>query len=116
LSFRVGWYSYVTTILLGLIAPLFLAPLLRSEGGGLLKGLSAYLAVYAVLGIALGVTWYGIGWRWGLWLVAPLSVLVVLSLLFAGGIHLFLLKDLPVTVAAAAAACVGAYVGARFAH
>ncbi len=114
MRFRVRWYSYATAIFLGIASAFLMSSLLRAEGNTLLKGLSISLAVWAVLGVPLGVTWPGKGWRWGLWLASPLWVLVMLGFLFAGGLHLLLVKDLPILIGVTVAACVGAWIGARF--
>lgn len=114
MSFRVRWYSYAIAIFLGLASTFLMSSRLRAEGIALLKGLSIFLAVWAALGVPMGVTWPGKGWRWGLWLASPLWVLVMLSFVFAGGLHLLLVKDLPILVGVTVAACAGAWIGARF--
>ena len=72
MGFRVRWYAYAVALLVGLASAFFLTPLLRTNGAALLIALGIVCVICAVLGIAVGVTWPDKGWRWGLWLAAPL--------------------------------------------
>lgn len=114
MSLRVGWYSYALAIVSGLLITFFLSPLLQAEGAAWIRGLCVNGAVSAVLGLGLGVTFPDKSWLWGLWIVSPLWVLIIPSLLFAGTFYMFLVRDLPLLVVVTAAACGGAYLGARF--
>lgn len=75
--------------------------------------MALFAASYALAGAALGVALPKDGWRWGVWLASPLWLLTLLSLSFAGGVQVFLQKDVPALIAAALAATAGAQAGAR---
>ena len=55
-------------------------------------------------------------WRWGLWIVGPMVVLLVLSVGFAGQLEMFLKKDLPILLLALISACLGSFLLAKFKH
>ncbi len=113
MSLRVRWYSYAIAIVFGLLIAFFLTPLLQVDGAAWIRGLCLMAAVSAVLGLGFGVTFPDKSWRWGLWLVSPFWVLILLSLLFAGMFYMFLVRDLPLLIVVTATACGGAYLGAR---
>lgn len=111
---RVRWYSYAIAIVLGLLITFILAPYLQAEGAAWFRGLFIFGVVNAVVGLGIGITFPDKSWQWGLWLVSPLLALTLLSLSFAGKFHIFLVRDLPLLIVVTAAACGGAYLGARF--
>lgn len=113
MSLKSNRYSYLIAVVVVVLIAIAPTSLLRSEGTAWLKGLSILLAIYAILGAALGATWPSKGWQWGLWLVGPILVGSVLSLLFAGGVYGFLVKDVPLLTIIAFATCSGAFVGSR---
>ncbi len=70
--------------------------------------------VYFVGGSLFGFFWPNESWRWGVWIVGPMIFFLLLSVAFAGQVEVFLKKDLPVLLMAIVAACLGAFLFAKF--
>lgn len=95
---------YVLAVLMGLLSPFlpemqpYPLPLcmLYFLGGGILGYLSPKVS-----------------WRWGIWMVAPIGSLLILSILFAGQLDVFFKKDLPVLLLTLFSACLGSYITSR---
>ena len=113
MSSKVRWYSYVLALILGLAVVFLITPLLRAHGAALFRRLIVFWAICGSVGVFLGSIWPAKGWRWGFWLGGPFWILSILSLLFAGGLRLFMLKDLAILAITTIVECGGAYMGAR---
>ena len=79
-------------------------------------GLSFFIIVDAgssLAAIIFGYFWPSQSWRWGLWVLSPLLVMMLLSIAFAGlGSHI--LKDILITAIAVLVSCTGGILGAWF--
>lgn len=70
--------------------------------------------IYFFAGGLLGFLSPKESWRWGLWIVAPMAALLVLSVVFAGQIEMLFKKDLPLLFLALISASLGSFLFARF--
>ena len=100
-------YPYIPAIILGLTVP-FIPEI---EPFPITLGL-----IYLFGGSLFGFLWPKESWRWGIWIVGPMMVLIGLSVLFAGQLDIFFKKDLPILLLAIIAACLGSFLLARFKH
>jgi hypothetical protein len=98
---------YILAIVLGLTVPFIFTPEMKLFP--IILGL-----IYFLGGSLFGFLWPKESWRWGIWIVGPIIVLIGLSVLFAGGLEIFLKKDLPMLILAIIAACLGSFLLARF--
>jgi peptidoglycan/LPS O-acetylase OafA/YrhL len=110
---RVRWYSYALAVVLGLAALFITAPSPPVDGAAVLTALTLLVACCTALGMLLGFLWPLKRWLWGLWLAAPMWIVVIMSFLFAGGSRLLLTKDLPTLAIVTVGGCGGAYLGAK---
>lgn len=113
MGLRVRWHSYAAVVIAGFLGAIFLSPLLMSEGSTLLMRSIVYCLIWAMLGAAVSVIWSDKGWRWGIWLMAPLWLLVVLSFAFTGTTQRLITRDAPLLLVATVAACAGAQLISR---
>lgn len=70
--------------------------------------------IYFICGSLFGFLWPKESWRWGIWIIGPMIVLIGLSVLFAGEVEMFLKKDLPVLLIAIICTCLGSLLFAWF--
>lgn len=98
-------YPYILAIILGLIV--LIIPDIKSFP--IILGL-----IYFLSGSLFGFLWPKESWRWGIWIVGPIIVLIGLSILFAGQLDAFLQKDLPMILLALIATCLGSFLSSRF--
>lgn len=98
-------YPYILAIITGLIVPFIpeMKPLLFILG-----------LIYFFVGSLFGFLWPKESWRWGIWIVGPMIVLIGLSVLFAGQLEIFLKKDLPILLVGIISACIGSFLFAWF--
>ena len=68
--------------------------------------------VFLAIGLVFGLAWPWKSWRWGLWICAPLVILLMLSVAFAGNVTAFLKYDLSIVLISLPAACLGSFIGA----
>ena len=73
-------YPYILAIVLGLTIP-FIPEI---EPFPIILGL-----IYLFGGSLFGFLWPKESWRWGIWIVGPMVVLIGLSVLFAGQFDIF---------------------------
>lgn len=109
---RTPTYAYAVVLIVGIPAMTVADALQPPEASVLLRA-SIAGAVYAILGSVTGFVWPLPSWRWGLWMAAPVLVLVGLSVAFAGYVGIFLSKDLPLLVAVVFGGSLGAVLGGR---
>ncbi len=69
------------------------------------------LALFFFVTLPFALIWPSLSWRWGLWLIGPLTFFVVITLATAGEFLLFLKGDLPQLIECGLAACLGGVVG-----
>ena len=100
-------YPYILAIILGLAIPFI--PEIKPFP--IIIGF-----IYLFGGALFGFLWPKESWRWGIWIVGPMIVLIGLSVLFVGQLEMFLKKDLPILLLAIIAACLGSFLLARFKH
>ncbi|HJQ34402.1 MAG TPA: hypothetical protein VJ866_19635 [Pyrinomonadaceae bacterium] len=86
-------------------------------GGDARTLLLAHVAAYGVVGVAVGFLWPKVGWRLGLWLVAPWFIMQIVTIPLADrgalpGDAKGLLGELAKNLLLVVAACFGAEVGA----
>lgn len=98
-------YPYILAIITGLTVPFIPA----MEHFLFILGL-----IYFFGGSLFGFLWPKESWRWGIWIVGPMIVLIGLSVLFAGKLEMFLKKDLPILLVAIISACLGSFLLAWF--
>lgn len=72
------------------------------------------LTGYLVLAVLFGFIWPVPSWRWGLWIVSLMLLMVGLSIALTGFGPLFLTKDLPAMLLFLLTACAGSATGAWF--
>ncbi|TDE05291.1 hypothetical protein [Flavobacterium sandaracinum] len=96
-------FQYILAVLYGM------GTFYLSSKHGLLITFGAFL----VAGGLFGFIWPRESWRWGLWLLGPLFVLMSFSILFAGQLDVFIKKDLPSLMIAAVSAFLGSFIFAR---
>ena len=103
-------YAIAVAIFLGLVAAALPASLPSSSFA---MALLISAAVFGCVGLILGRVWPGLGWKWGLWVIAPGLVLVVTGVLSSGEYESFFRDDLPFLAAGLVTASVAGLVGAR---
>ena len=69
------------------------------------------LALFFFATLPFALVWPAQSWKWGIWLIGPLTVFVVVTLATAGEFLLFLKGDLPQLIECGLAACLGGAVG-----
>ena len=100
-------YAYILGVIFGLLA--FVFPAMFPISFPL-----ALAIVYLILGGIFGFIWPKESWRWGLWIVGPMIVLLSLSVLFAGQMDVFFKKDLPLLLLGLTAASLGSYISSWY--
>lgn len=100
-------YPYILAVILGLIVPFI--PEMEPYPIPL-------CLIYFVGGSLIGFLSPKESWRWGLWIVGPMIILLVLSVAFAGQLEMFLKKDLPILLLTLISACLGSFLLAKFKH
>ena len=70
--------------------------------------------IFLICGSIFGFLWPKESWRWGLWIVGPLFLLIMVSVLFAGQLDVFFKKDLPKILIAITATSIGSALLARY--
>jgi hypothetical protein len=110
--------SYLIVGVLGLVVTVVAAigwSASRDIGSGrivpVLISASIGAVLYGASGFLSGSLWPGAGWRWGLLLIAPLFLILALSVAFAGFVGQFLRNDLPVLLVSFGAASMAAQIG-----
>jgi len=120
------WYSYlivglfgvvvmvVTLVVVSVFAALFWSSAPDMTERSILPVLINSLvgaALYGAIAFLSAALWPDNGWRWGLVLIAPLAVILALSVAFAGYVAAFFRNDFPVLVICFTAASAGAHLG-----
>jgi hypothetical protein len=98
-------YAYTLAVVLGLTIPF----IPEMKPFPIILGI-----IYLFGGSLFGFLWPKESWRWGVWIVGPIIVLMGLSVLFAGQLDIFLNKDLPILLFSMICACSGSLLLARF--
>ena len=92
---------YIFAIILGFVIPF-------------IPEIKPYLVTLAIIffvaGSVFGFLWPKESWRWGLWIIAPMFVLIGLSVALSGQGKIFVEKDLPILLLAITAACAGSFL------
>lgn len=98
-------FPYILAVLVGLSIPFIpeIAPFPITLG-----------IIFFLCGSVFGFLWPKESWRWGLWIVGPLFLLIMVSVLFAGQLDIFFQKDLPKIIVAITATSIGSTILARF--
>ena len=104
-----AWYVYVLAIISGMAIPAIVTSSLTEPSLTLLGAL--YFASMALVAFILGFFWPSKSWRWGLWVVSPMLVMVALSIAFTG-LGPNILKDLFLAVGSVLIPCTGGFLGA----
>jgi peptidoglycan/LPS O-acetylase OafA/YrhL len=113
--FRVPVLGGAIALFLGVALILFCSTIAGPREGWLAPMFSAAV-LYFLAGLVLGAVWPRTSWAWGAWLIAPLFVLLLLSLAFSGQAGAFLRHDLAPLLGAIVGALAGAVVGATGRH
>ncbi|NNT71450.1 hypothetical protein HKT18_04385 [Flavobacterium sp. IMCC34852] len=95
---------YLLAIILGLAIPF----IPEMEPFPIILGI-----IYFICGSLFGFVWPKPSWRWGIWITGPMTVLLLLSVLFAGQVDVFLKKDLPLLLLAITTTGLGSFLFAR---
>ena len=105
-------YANVIAVVLGLVAA-FTPANLPKESLAFVTMVLISAVIFGAAGLVMGLLWPTRAWRWGLWVVAPGLLLVVISVLFSGEFGNFLRDDVPFLAAGLVAACLGGVIGGR---
>ncbi len=98
-------FPYILAVLVGLSIPFIpeIEPFLIILG-----------IIFLLCGSVFGFLWPKESWRWGLWIVGPLFLLIMVSVLFAGQLDIFLNKDLPKLIVAIVSTSIGSAILSRY--
>jgi peptidoglycan/LPS O-acetylase OafA/YrhL len=98
-------YSYILAIILGIILGITVSFITDIKLFYLILGI-----IYFVCGSLFGFLWPKESWRWGIWIVGPMILLIALSILFVGQLEMFIKNDLPNLLLALISSCLGGFI------
>ena len=105
-------YAYAIAVFLGLLAA-FAPANLPLESPSFATAIVISTAIFGAAGLLIGILWPGGAWRWGLWVVAPVLLLLTISLISSRQFAYFFRDSLPFLASRLVAACLGGFIGAR---
>jgi hypothetical protein len=109
--FRVPPLGGAVALLIGVAIALW-GSAITEPGANATSTMVSLAALYFVAGLTLAAAWPKASWAWGAWLIAPLTLLLLLSLGFSGNVGTFVRQDLAPLLGAVIAAPGGGAVGA----
>lgn len=105
-------FAPVVAVFLGLVAA-FAPANLPLESPSFAVALAISAVIFGIMGFVLGVVWRGVGWRWGLWVIAPGLALVTLGVISSRDFASFFTDDIPFLAVGFVTASLGATLGTR---
>jgi O-antigen/teichoic acid export membrane protein len=84
---------------------------LAGPTGGWLVSASVFFALYFIVAGVFGFLWPKPSWAWGVWILLPFALLMLLSVGFSGELKAFAAHDLAPLVAAIMGSLAGGEVG-----
>lgn len=107
---RVPVLPGLIAVVLGIAVVMFRSSIAGPTSSSVAMG-SSLFALFFLAGSVMGLLWPRPSWAWGLWLVLPLGLLILLSVAFTGQLGAFLRHDLVPIVGAVGGGLFGGLMG-----